>query len=670
MNVLVLLLLGIAIIIIIYLISRVVWWFINTTTTLTTLNSGKELKTIKGSKLPNYNSNFNFTYSLWLNIDDWSYRYGEQKVILQRKFKTSLFCPKIYLDSTNNTINIQYTYILPGTNNSNPVTKTQTKHLDSATELNTFFTDNSSPTIKSDNKYIENTASAYGISTQSTHITSPEYTNTVSLIQAINTQGTNNWGDFTSSSTEFTDALNQKQIIDKVTTAFESTMNTAMSSSANSLTYASYIKLFTTPVPTTPAPTTPAPTTPAPTTPGTTAYNNLKKSNPTQKTLLLTSIIFNYIIQDLGLYIAIANTELNNKTSPIINISSSLIYFVATLNIIYNILKSVSDPEITTVLPIAITYLYKKNPTYKSTISLPDSNPNSLNSILTNILLISPTSPSTIITEVNSLLAEEISPSANTNYCQLNDIFIDYNINAAVQSQGTTSNALGLPSYYNPNHGFDTMNEAITYCNNGTSCGYVTYNPDTKKYYLRSGAQGSTNSSLTYFKQDAKTYMRNGDTTSYGSPVLTSYCKDFGNNAYTIASNASQINSEQSTSIQYSHSMASLDMVPLQEWFNIIFSFNQNMLDIYLNGKLVKSEILPGNIYNCTSNSNITITPNGGFDGWTSSIQYLDDAVSPEQAYNMYNTGFGGGIFGSLFDKYKVKFTFMHGNVEDGSYTI
>lgn len=654
MNVLVLLLLGIAIIIIIYLISRVVWWFINTTTTLTTLNSGKELKTIKGSKLPNYNSNFNFTYSLWLNIDDWSYRYGEQKVILQRKFKTSLFCPKIYLDSTNNTINIQYTYILPGTNNSNPVTKTQTKYVDSAAELNTFFNDNSNPIIKSDiksdNKYIEHTASGYSLATQSTHITPPEYTNTVRLIQAINTQGNNSWGAFTSSSTEFTDALNQDPTIDTVITAFDSSMSTAVQKSTNSLIYSSYIKLFTTP--------------------GITAYTNLKNSTSTQKTLLLTTIIFNYIIQDLGLSTAIATTELNNKTSPIRNISSSLIHFVATLHIIYNILKNlknVPDPEITTDLPIAITYLYKKNPTYKSTITLLDSNPNSLNSILTNILSISPTSPSTIITKVKSLLAEEISPSATTNYCQLNDIFIDYNI----KSDGSAaSDPIGLPSYYNPNHGFDTMNEAITHCNNGTYCGYVTYNPDTKKYYLRSGAQGSTDSSLTYFKQDAKTYMRNGDKTGSESSVLTSYCTDFGNKAYTIASNASQINSEQSTSIQYGHSMASLDMVPLQEWFNIIFSFNQNVIDIYLNGKLVKSEILPGNIYNCTSNSDITITPNGGFDGWTSSIQYLDDAVSPEQAYNMYNTGFGGGIFGSLFDKYKVKFTLMHGNVEDGSYTI
>ena len=93
--------------------------------------------------------------------------------------------------------------------------------------------------------------------------------------------------------------------------------------------------------------------------------------------------------------------------------------------------------------------------------------------------------------------------------------------------------------------------------------------------------------------------MRHGDKTGKGSSVLTSYCTDFGNKAYTTASTASQINSEQSTSIQYSHSMASLDMVPLQEWFNIIFSFNQNVIDIYLNGKLVKSEILPGNIYNC-----------------------------------------------------------------------
>ena len=107
----------------------------------------------------------------------------------------------------------------------------------------------------------------------------------------------------------------------------------------------------------------------------------------------------------------------------------------------------------------------------------------------------------------------------------------------------------------------------------------------------------------------------------------------------------------------------------LQKWVNLIISVYGRTLDVYLDGKLVRTFVLPGTA-NVSANSNVVITPNGGFDGQTSNFQYWPNASNPQQAYNIYKAGFGGSILGNLFNKYRLKIAFLDNNVESSSFEI
>jgi hypothetical protein len=108
---------------------------------------------------------------------------------------------------------------------------------------------------------------------------------------------------------------------------------------------------------------------------------------------------------------------------------------------------------------------------------------------------------------------------------------------------------------------------------------------------------------------------------------------------------------------------------PLQKWVNLLISVYGRTLDIYIDGKLVRTCILPG-VAKVNASSNIVVTPNGGFSGWTSNFQYWDHATNPQEAYNIYKNGFGGSILGNLFNKYRIKFAFVKDNKEVSSIEI
>ena len=107
----------------------------------------------------------------------------------------------------------------------------------------------------------------------------------------------------------------------------------------------------------------------------------------------------------------------------------------------------------------------------------------------------------------------------------------------------------------------------------------------------------------------------------------------------------------------------------LQKWVNVIVSVYGRTLDVYLDGKLVRTFVLPG-VAKVSAASNVKITPNGGFDGATSSFQYWAHSTNPQQAYNIYRAGYGGSILGNLFNKYRIKIAFLDNNVERSSFEI
>lgn len=107
--------------------------------------------------------------------------------------------------------------------------------------------------------------------------------------------------------------------------------------------------------------------------------------------------------------------------------------------------------------------------------------------------------------------------------------------------------------------------------------------------------------------------------------------------------------------------------VPIQKWVNLIVSAYGRTMDIYLDGKLVRTCVLPG-VSNVDSNANVYVTPNGGFSGWTSKFQYWADSCNPQKAWNIYKEGYGGSWLGNIFGKYTVKISLMEGDVEDKSF--
>ena len=108
--------------------------------------------------------------------------------------------------------------------------------------------------------------------------------------------------------------------------------------------------------------------------------------------------------------------------------------------------------------------------------------------------------------------------------------------------------------------------------------------------------------------------------------------------------------------------------IPLQKWVNLLISAYGRSLDVYIDGKLTRTCVLPG-VAKVDTSTNVYITPRGGFSGWTSLFQYWPNATDPQEAWNIYKKGYGGSLFGNL-GKYSVKVSLMEGETEDASFEI
>lgn len=112
----------------------------------------------------------------------------------------------------------------------------------------------------------------------------------------------------------------------------------------------------------------------------------------------------------------------------------------------------------------------------------------------------------------------------------------------------------------------------------------------------------------------------------------------------------------------------SVQNIPLQKWVNVIVSLNGRSLDVYIDGKLVRTCILPG-VARADNTANIYITPSGGFSGWTGQMKYWPNPLNPQQAYNVYKEGPGTSDT-NIFNKYRIKFSYLVDNVEKGSFEV
>jgi hypothetical protein len=109
--------------------------------------------------------------------------------------------------------------------------------------------------------------------------------------------------------------------------------------------------------------------------------------------------------------------------------------------------------------------------------------------------------------------------------------------------------------------------------------------------------------------------------------------------------------------------------VPIQKWVNLTVSVYGRSLDVYIDGKLVKTCLLPG-VANVNNNSDIYVTPTGGFNGWTSRFQYYPNSLNPQEAYDIYVKGYGGNMFSNFLQGYQVQISLVENGMNKSTLTI
>jgi hypothetical protein len=116
------------------------------------------------------------------------------------------------------------------------------------------------------------------------------------------------------------------------------------------------------------------------------------------------------------------------------------------------------------------------------------------------------------------------------------------------------------------------------------------------------------------------------------------------------------------------HTDCTVPNIPIQSWTNILVSVYNTTLDVYLDGKLVKTQILDGPA-KVNANDNLYITPLGGFDGWTAKCQYFPNYTDPQTAWNIYRKGYGASLLGGL-SQYQFTLNLVKNGQTVDSYTV
>jgi hypothetical protein len=107
--------------------------------------------------------------------------------------------------------------------------------------------------------------------------------------------------------------------------------------------------------------------------------------------------------------------------------------------------------------------------------------------------------------------------------------------------------------------------------------------------------------------------------------------------------------------------------IPIQKWVNLVLSVYGRTMDLYVDGKLVRTCLLPG-VASINNNSNIYVTPAGGFDGWTSKLQYYPNSLNPQEVWNIYTQGYSS--WSSMFNSYQVQISLVENGTTQSSVTI
>jgi hypothetical protein len=108
---------------------------------------------------------------------------------------------------------------------------------------------------------------------------------------------------------------------------------------------------------------------------------------------------------------------------------------------------------------------------------------------------------------------------------------------------------------------------------------------------------------------------------------------------------------------------ATIKDIEFQKWIMLTFTLNNKVLDIYMDGKLARSVVLPGMYYVGTPAQDaiyLTAAAYNGFGGFVGNAKMANYALNPEEVWRLYMSGPAepfslGNWFKGLFDPEYLK---------------
>lgn len=86
-----------------------------------------------------------------------------------------------------------------------------------------------------------------------------------------------------------------------------------------------------------------------------------------------------------------------------------------------------------------------------------------------------------------------------------------------------------------------------------------------------------------------------------------------------------------------------IEHIPLQKWCHVTVCVWNRTVDVYLNGSLARSSVLPGVPLNDPSKlARLYVGAGNTFDGYISNLQYFNRAVTADEVYALYASGPSG----------------------------
>ena len=114
------------------------------------------------------------------------------------------------------------------------------------------------------------------------------------------------------------------------------------------------------------------------------------------------------------------------------------------------------------------------------------------------------------------------------------------------------------------------------------------------------------------------------------------------------------------------------DNFPLQKWAHVVVSLDNQYVDAYLDGKLIKSgRMVDGQNSPATPTTPSMIIGGGTtFDAYVSKFQHWTEPIDPQSVWSEYMSGNGQARLTSFISSYGIDLSIIKDNIEQSKYSI